>query len=52
MIGGDGNIRCWRNGGVGKMPSFWQDLGAGKPAFTAKGMGDVRGVRFVDVNGE
>lgn len=34
------------------MPAFWQDLGGGKPVFTAKGMGDTRGVRFVDVNGE
>ncbi|KAF9880547.1 putative carbohydrate esterase family 3 protein [Colletotrichum karsti] len=52
VVGDDGNIRCWRNGGVGKMPEYWQDMGSGQPVFLAKGMGDIRGVRFVDVNGD
>ena len=52
LIGDDGNIRCWRNGGSGEMPERWQDIGEGRPVFTAKGMGDIRGVRFVDLNGE
>lgn len=52
VIGDDGNIRCWRNGGIGHMPAYWQDMGNGKPVFTAKGMGDIRGVRLVDINGE
>lgn len=44
-----GNIKCWRNGGVGDMPEYWQALGT---VFTGKGMGDVNGVRFYDINGD
>ncbi|PVH96898.1 carbohydrate esterase family 3 protein, partial [Periconia macrospinosa] len=45
-----GNIRCWRNGGIGDTPAYWQDLGV---VFTGKGMGDIGGTRFVvDINGD
>ena len=44
-----GNVRCWRNGGTKDAPEYWQDLGT---RFTAKGMGDMRGVRFADINGD
>ncbi|KAF5007862.1 hypothetical protein FDECE_5777 [Fusarium decemcellulare] len=44
-----GNVQCWRNGGTGKAPEYWQSLGT---RFTAKGMGDMRGVRFADINGD
>ncbi|KAJ4296824.1 Glucan endo-1,3-alpha-glucosidase agn1 [Kalmusia sp. IMI 367209] len=39
----DGFIRCWRNA------EQWQDLGV---VFTPKGKGDIRGTRFVDINGD
>lgn len=48
----DGHVRCWRNGGIGDKAAYWQDLGEGSPVFYAQGMGDIRGVRFADVNGE
>ena len=50
--GGNGNIYCWRNGGVGDMAAYWQDVGEGQPVFTGKGMGDITGVHLVDINGE
>jgi hypothetical protein len=31
------------------MPKYWQPLGK---RFTGKGMGDIRGVRFEDINGD
>ncbi|KAF4995624.1 hypothetical protein FGRMN_5016 [Fusarium graminum] len=43
-----GNIQAWRNSGTSNMPS-WQPLGM---RFAAKGMGDQRGVRFEDINGD
>ncbi|KAK0625151.1 family 3 carbohydrate esterase, partial [Bombardia bombarda] len=49
IIDGGGNIRCWRNGWVDDIPKYWQDLGQ---RFEAKGKGDYRGVRFVDMNGD
>ncbi|KFX87170.1 hypothetical protein V490_08483 [Pseudogymnoascus sp. VKM F-3557] len=52
LIGDDGNIRCWRNGGIGHKPDYWQDFSDGKPVFPAQGKGDIRGVRFVDINGD
>jgi hypothetical protein len=48
-IDNDGNIRCWRNGGLGDMPEYWQELGV---IFTGKGKGDVHGLRFADINGD
>ncbi|KAF4412991.1 Multidomain esterase [Colletotrichum fructicola] len=44
-----GNVWCWRNGWVDDIPEYWQALGL---RFTAKGMGDVHGVRFEDINGD
>ncbi|KAK7420361.1 hypothetical protein QQX98_002784 [Neonectria punicea] len=44
-----GNVHFWRNGGVKNKPEFWQKLGL---RFPAKGMGDIRGVRFEDINGD
>ncbi|KAK2669954.1 SGNH hydrolase superfamily [Fusarium oxysporum f. sp. vasinfectum] len=43
-----GNVHAWRNSGTSDTP-FWQSLGL---RFTAKGMGDMRGVRFEDINGD
>ncbi|KAM0433675.1 hypothetical protein ACHAQK_009109 [Fusarium lateritium] len=43
-----GNVRAWRNSGTSNTPT-WQSLGL---RFTAKGMGDQRGVRFEDINGD
>jgi hypothetical protein len=31
------------------MPKYWQPLGK---RFSGKGMGDIRGVRFEDINGD
>jgi hypothetical protein len=46
----NGDISCWRNGGTTEdMPTFWQETGV---IFTGKGMGDIRGTRFVDINGD
>ncbi|KAH8678326.1 hypothetical protein BX600DRAFT_545929 [Xylariales sp. PMI_506] len=47
-----GDIYCWRNGGQGDTPEYWQDLGSGQPVFTGKGMGDITGVNLVDLNGD
>ncbi|SPO03558.1 uncharacterized protein DNG_06241 [Cephalotrichum gorgonifer] len=44
-----GNIYCWRNGGLGDLPAYWQDLGL---VFTGKGMGDIAGTRLIDINGD
>lgn len=49
VIGGNGDIRCWRNGGVGDKAEYWQDMGI---IFTGKGMGNIDGVRFADINGD
>ncbi|KAK7942571.1 uncharacterized protein PG986_011684 [Apiospora aurea] len=44
-----GNILAWRNGWIEDSPRFWEELGM---RFPAKGMGDGRGVRFHDLNGD
>ncbi|KAF7589874.1 hypothetical protein BBP40_003586 [Aspergillus hancockii] len=54
LIHNNGDIRCWRNGGHKDAPTkeyggYWQDLGI---VFTGTGMGDITGVRFVDINGD
>ncbi|KAJ4264235.1 hypothetical protein NW762_005429 [Fusarium torreyae] len=49
VIDNKGDIQCWRNGGTGEAPEFWQSLGT---RFTAKDMGDMQGVRFADINGD
>ncbi|KAI8721514.1 SGNH-hydro domain-containing protein [Fusarium sp. LHS14.1] len=45
----NGDISCWRNGGIQDKPAYWQALGR---RFTGKGMGDLAGVRFEDLNGD
>ncbi|KAL2782461.1 hypothetical protein BJX66DRAFT_345814 [Aspergillus keveii] len=45
----NGDTRCWRNGWIDDIPEYWQPLGK---RFTGKGMGDINGVRFEDVNGD
>jgi hypothetical protein len=52
VIAGNGNIDCWRNGGLGDNAAYWQDFGQGKPVFTGKDMGNIDGVYLVDINGE
>ncbi|PLB52208.1 hypothetical protein P170DRAFT_322486, partial [Aspergillus steynii IBT 23096] len=52
VIHDDGGIYCWRNMGgtnVDDQPIGWQAMGK---RFTGKGMGDIRGVRFVDISGD
>ncbi|GAB1210904.1 hypothetical protein ATERTT37_000014 [Aspergillus terreus] len=45
----NGDVTCWRNGWIEDVPAYWQPLGK---RFTGKGMGDLRGVRFEDINGD
>ncbi|KAL4898828.1 hypothetical protein BDW74DRAFT_184352 [Aspergillus multicolor] len=49
VVAGSGDISCWRNGWIDDMPAYWQALGV---RFTGKGMGDIAGVRFEDINGD
>ncbi|KAF5658685.1 killer toxin subunits alpha beta [Fusarium heterosporum] len=49
VIDDKGDIQCWRNGGTGEVPEYWQSLGT---RFTSKNMGDMNGVRFADINGD
>ncbi|KAK4445290.1 hypothetical protein QBC34DRAFT_441859 [Podospora aff. communis PSN243] len=49
VVENSGDVRCWRNGGTGIMPEYWQPLGV---VFTGKGMGDPNAVRFADLNGD
>lgn len=52
VVAGNGDIYCWRNGGVGEKAAYWQDFRGGKPVFTGKNMGNIDGVQLVDINGE
>ncbi|KAK1755378.1 hypothetical protein QBC47DRAFT_300196, partial [Echria macrotheca] len=49
VVQDNGDVRCWRNGGQGDMPEYWQPMGI---VFKSKGMGDPLGVRFYDINGD
>ncbi|OQE36040.1 hypothetical protein PENCOP_c012G03701 [Penicillium coprophilum] len=49
VIADNGDITCWRNGWIDDVPKYWQALGK---RFTGKGFGDVKGVRFEDINGD
>lgn len=49
IIDDSGNVLFWRNGWVDDIPKYWQAMGL---RFTAKNMGDFRGVRFEDINGD
>jgi hypothetical protein len=66
-LASNGDMTCWRNGWIGILRSlislnapltswdiedtlaYWQPLGK---RFDGKGMGDLRGVRFEDINGD
>ncbi|SPN96523.1 related to acetylxylan esterase [Cephalotrichum gorgonifer] len=48
----NGDIYCYRNGGLGDRAAYWQDMGVGRPIFTGKNKGDIKGVRLVDINGD
>ncbi|KAM0330967.1 hypothetical protein ACHAQA_003924 [Verticillium albo-atrum] len=53
VIGDDGSIRFWRNGGNGDKPEFWQPLGIRstmKPILP--GTSQFEGFRFEDINGD
>ncbi|KAF4445873.1 hypothetical protein F53441_10435 [Fusarium austroafricanum] len=52
VVSNAGNVHCWRNGGIGDKAAYWQDMGSGSHIFPAKGMGDMRGVQLVDINGD
>ncbi|PVH89001.1 carbohydrate esterase family 3 protein [Cadophora sp. DSE1049] len=43
------DMQCFRNGGIGEMSGPWEDMGI---VFVGKGMGDFRGFRLVDLNGD
>ncbi|KAH9223897.1 hypothetical protein DL95DRAFT_452880 [Leptodontidium sp. 2 PMI_412] len=43
------DMQCFRNGGIGEMAGPREDLGT---VFTGKGLGDSRGFRLVDLNGD
>ncbi|QKX57197.1 uncharacterized protein TRUGW13939_04305 [Talaromyces rugulosus] len=49
VIADNGDITCWRNGWIENVPAYWQPLGK---RFAGKGIGDLRGVRFEDINGD
>ncbi|KAJ5352116.1 hypothetical protein N7452_001090 [Penicillium brevicompactum] len=49
VLADNGDITCWRNGWIDDVPKYWQPLGK---RFSGKDMGDIRGVRFEDINGD
>ncbi|KFY17433.1 hypothetical protein V492_00682 [Pseudogymnoascus sp. VKM F-4246] len=49
VVAGNGDIRCWRNGGLTDVPEYWQDLGKVSPG---RNLDDINSVRFVDLNGD
>ncbi|KAL4882936.1 SGNH hydrolase-type esterase domain-containing protein [Aspergillus karnatakaensis] len=49
LIAGNGDISCWRNGGLKSLAEYWQPLGV---VFTGKNKGNIEGVRLVDINGD
>ncbi|KAM0323888.1 hypothetical protein ACHAQA_008469 [Verticillium albo-atrum] len=48
----NGDIHCYRNGGLGNGAAYWQDIGSGGPVFLNKNTGDARGLRLIDMNGD
>ncbi|KAL3471764.1 SGNH hydrolase-type esterase domain-containing protein [Aspergillus californicus] len=48
LIAGNGDITCWRNSGTTDK-GYWQRF---YTVFTGKNMGDIDGVRLVDINGD
>lgn len=49
VIDASGNVYFWRNGWINDIPEYWQSMGL---RFTGKNMGDIRGTRFEDINGD
>ncbi|KAL1592781.1 hypothetical protein SLS60_011197 [Paraconiothyrium brasiliense] len=47
-----GDIYCWRNGGSGDAPAYWQGMVGGAPTFEHKGMPGIEGVYLLDINGD
>ncbi|KAJ4351275.1 uncharacterized protein N0V89_006614 [Didymosphaeria variabile] len=47
-----GDIYCWRNGGSGDAPEYWQGMVGGAPTFEHKGMPGIEGVHLLDINGD
>ncbi|RSM12379.1 hypothetical protein CEP52_002563 [Fusarium oligoseptatum] len=45
----NGDVYVWRNGWIDDMPGYWQALGK---RFEGKGMGNLEGTRFEDLNGD
>ncbi|EEU40647.1 uncharacterized protein NECHADRAFT_33967, partial [Fusarium vanettenii 77-13-4] len=45
----NGDVYVWRNGWINDMPEYWQALGK---RFEGKGMGNLEGTRFEDLNGD
>ncbi|KAF5009941.1 hypothetical protein FDECE_3883 [Fusarium decemcellulare] len=45
----NGDVYVWRNGWINDMPEYWQALGK---RFNGKGMGNLDGTRFEDLNGD
>jgi hypothetical protein len=46
------NLWCFRNGGTGDTPAYWQDFAGGGPTFDGKGWPEMTGIRLVDINGD
>jgi hypothetical protein len=46
-LSNNGDVRIWRNGWIDDKPAYFQALGL---RFPGQGMGDLRGVRFEDIN--
>ncbi|KAL2817978.1 hypothetical protein BDW59DRAFT_165684 [Aspergillus cavernicola] len=49
LIADNGDITCWRNGGIQAKAEYWQALGV---VFTGKNKGNIDGVQLVDINGD
>jgi hypothetical protein len=54
--GGAGDIRCWRNGGVGDTPAYWQGFQSagqdGTIVFAGIDGNPSEGAVLADLNGE
>ncbi|KAF2798617.1 carbohydrate esterase family 3 protein, partial [Melanomma pulvis-pyrius CBS 109.77] len=48
LINIDGDIRCWRNGGLGYYSEYWQDMGVVLPSQGKAG----EKIRLIDINGD
>lgn len=50
--GGGANILCWRNGGQGDTPAYWEPMGRRVPGSNFPQSGDSAGFRLEDINGD